>query len=630
MANKQGKISVETENIFPIIKQWLYSDQDIFIRELVSNAADAITKRQRLAAIGKLAGDLPQARIDVVLNPAQESLTISDNGIGMTAEELDKYINRIAYSGLVDFVEKYQDKEMTGGSENSIIGHFGLGFYSAFMVADRVEIQTLSAELAAEPVCWQSHEGIDYEMSTGSRKEPGTDIIIHLDNEALSRYDGQNVQAILGKYCNFMPYEIYFREINPTTEGEKEENQAPVLLNDTEPLWLKSPSEIADQEYKDFYKKSFQQFRDPLFWIHLNLDYPFRLKGILYFPADENIHGSLEGRIKIYYNQVFVADNIPEIIPDFLFLLRGHLDCPDLPLNVSRSFLQGDDYVKKLSQHIVRKVADKLVSLFKSDRQQFEKWWPAISVFVRYGMMRESKFYDRAKEVLLFETTDGSYRSLAELGEGTIEYVSEKDSLLPYVEMAKARGKEVVVMDQEIDNQFMSFLEFQSQARYRFERVDAELDTSSVTEKELSGEDRDHLGQLFRKISGNNQLKLEFRQLGQALPILLRETEEGRRMKEMREQFLKYQSDQADGQDELDKLAEMFPEETLLVINEENDLMRLLSKQTEAKQEWIGHYLWQLAQLAQGKLTGPDFTSFIDRSAELIAAEMEEDGPQGD
>ena len=640
---ERGNVSVNTENIFPIIRQWLYSDRDIFLRELVSNAADAIAKLRRLAAIGEteLAEDEAFA-IKVVFDQKNKTLSVEDNGIGMTADEIRKYINQIAFSGVMDFVEKYKDKGVEG---EGIIGHFGLGFYSAFMVSDKVRIDTLSYVPGAAAAGWASEDGMAYELGPSEHKERGTKITLELSQEGAEFLTGDKIREILDKYCSFMPYEIYYTDLvaeeeaaasrekenkrirkenekkakeaakkgEPAPEPEAEETEPlPSPVNDTAPLWLKKPSECTDDEYKEFYKKTFQDYRDPLFWIHLNMDYPFNLKGILYFPRSENVYESLEGRIKIYYNQVFVADNIKEIIPEFLFLLKGTIDCPDLPLNVSRSFLQNDHYVGRLSAHIIRKVADKLKQLFENEREDYEKYWADIGVFVKYGMMREEKFYDRVKDILIFPTVDESFQTLDELSE-SILYTPDAKQQVAYVQMARARDLTVVVMDHEIDNHFMSFVEFKN-PKVKFKRVDAELggqDTDSIHAERLT--------ELFRKVSGQEELEVKVQSLGeQALPAMIIESEESRRMQEMRSQFERM-GGSGDGMD----FASMFPLQLTLVINDDQPLVSRLSALAdlpgqEEKADLVAKQVYDLARLGHGSLTAEDMAQFLARSAELL------------
>ena len=520
MEVKKGRISVSTENIFPIIRQWLYSEQDIFIRELVSNAADAIAKLKRLRELGEAEQDGEYApKVTVTLDTEKGILSIEDNGLGMTMDEVDKYINQIAYSGIVDFVERYQEQGNAG-----IIGHFGLGFYSAFMVADRVEIESLSWQPGSQAVLWSSEEGIEFEMKQSEKSTVGTVIRLHLGDSAKETYNDIKIRQVLRAYCQFMAVPIFV--------GDDEQP-----LNNPDPLWLRPAREISADEYKTFYRETFSDYRDPLFWVHLNMDYPFRLKGILYFPQTDNVYESLEGRIKIYYNQVFVADNIKEIIPEFLFLLRGCLDCPDLPLNVSRSFLQNDEYVTKLSAHIVRKVADRLLQVCQTEREDYNTYWRDIGVFVKYGMMQDAKFFERVRPALIFPTTTDDFLTLEELGinpetdkpdpsERTEPFIAfytpDSTSFAPYIEMASRRGDHVLIMDHEIDNQFMSFLEYTLQGKIRFKRVDAELGGEAAD----GSLDQDVLSELFSEVLADiaPHVQISLQALGEdALPALIHE-----------------------------------------------------------------------------------------------------------
>ncbi|NCC48978.1 MAG: molecular chaperone HtpG [Clostridia bacterium] len=646
MNKEKGQISVNTENIFPIIRKWLYSDRDIFLRELVSNAADAIAKLERLEALGEFTRpDGDQPKISVEYDSDAGTLVIEDNGIGMTAEEIRKYINQIAFSGVMDFVEKYKDK---GAETEGIIGHFGLGFYSAFMVSDRVRIETLSFQAGAAAASWESDDGMAYEMGDCDRAARGSRITLTLSEEGREFIDGAKLREILDKYCGFMAYPIYFSDViadqKRHEQAEKDAKEAakkarkdakekgededaaeqkaladaagrpePGPINDTTPLWLKKPSECTDEEYKSFYHKAFQDYRDPLFWVHLNLDYPFRLQGILYFPKTDNLYESLEGRIKIFYNQVFVADNIKEIIPEFLFLLKGTIDCPDLPLNVSRSFLQNDAYVSKLSTHIVRKVADRLNSLFKDQREQYEKYWQDIGVFVKYGMMRDEKFYDRVKDIALFKTVDGEHKTIADLGD-TLLYTPDAKQQVAYVRMARERGLDVLVMDHDIDNHFMSFFEYKQNGK-KFKRVDAELGGEEGSSDRLEA-----VQALFRKATANDKLEVKMQRLGEkSLPAMIAESEESRRMQEMRKQFEQMKSDGDDGMD----IDSLFPLQQTLVVNEDQPLIsRLLAlAEVPGKEEQASHlarHVYDLARLGHGSLTADDMAEFLRRSTDLL------------
>jgi len=642
MIQEKGNVSVSTENIFPIIRKWLYSDRDIFLRELVSNAADAISKLRRLSDLGEFERtDADELRIRVTFDAAAGTLSVEDNGIGMTADEIKRYINQIAFSGVMDFVEKYKDK---GAETGGIIGHFGLGFYSAFMVADKVRIDTLSWQPGAEAASWESEDGMAYEMGPSDRASRGSLITITLSDEGKEFLTSEKITEILNKYCNFMPYPIYFTDV--AAEQAKAEREAKAAaekaakksdqdveeeidelgddegaadqssekpINDVAPLWLKKPADCTDEEYKAFFRNTFRDYREPLFWIHLNMDYPFNLKGILYFPKTDNAYESLEGRIKIYYNQVFVADNIKEIIPEFLFLLKGTIDCPDLPLNVSRSFLQNDAYVSKLSSHIIRKVADKLTQLFNNQREDYNKYWQDIGVFVKYGMLREEKFYDKVKDIALFKTVDNEYKVLADLGD-TLLYTPNAGQQVAYVQMAKARGLEVLVMDHELDNHFMSFIEFKNHGK-RFKRVDAELGGSDGDAQRAEA-----LGKLFREQLGKEKLEVKVQTLGaDALPAMIVESEESRRMQEMRKQFERMQGS---GDDKMD-IDSLFPLQQTLVINEDQPLVARLQALADipGREEQVSllvRQIFDLARLGHGSLSAEDMAEFLKRSSSLL------------
>ena len=620
MLEEKGNVSVTTENIFPIIRQWLYSDRDIFLRELVSNASDAIEKMRRLAGVGEasLPEDEPYA-IHVAWDRKNGILKIEDNGIGMSGEEVKKYINQIAFSGAMDFVEKYKDKSIdTAG----IIGHFGLGFYSAFMVAEFVRIDTLSWQEGTPAVYWQSPDGISYEMGDSGRMQRGSVVTLTLSADGRELLEKTDVASILHKYCAFMPYPIYLEEIGdeaaapaePVQEDKPEGGKpaAPKPVNETHPLWLKAPKDCTDEEYKAFYSSTFLDFREPLFWIHLNMDYPFNLKGILFFPRTDNIYENLEGRIKVFYNQVFVADNVKEILPDFLFLLRGCVDCPDLPLNVSRSFLQNDTYVQKLSQHIVRKVAEKLNSLFEADREKFSGFWKDIGVFVKYGVLRDEKFYDRIKDSLLFPSVGGGFRVLADLNEKTL-YTPDPKQQVIYINRAKEKGLEVAVLDHELDNHFMSFIEHKN-PKIHFLRVDSTLEGEEIPEKT---ERLALLETLFRKAAGDEKLTVRMLAMGSGdLPAMIQESEESRRMEEMRKQFRRMQSGN-------DGMEDLFPEERTLVVNTDSPaVLRLLDlagdAEAQVRAESVARHLYDMARLGHGTLDADSLAAFLARSATFM------------
>lgn len=644
MQTKSGQISVNTENIFPIIRKWLYSDQDIFLREVVSNATDAISKYKRLLEFGEARAEGEEEfRIDVIYDSAAKTLQIIDNGIGMTAEEVEKYINQIAFSGAMDFVEKYKDK----GDATGIIGHFGLGFYSVFMVSEHVTIDSLSYQEGAEAVRWQSSDGQEFSLSAGDKSSRGTCITLNFDQEAEKELTAEKLREILHKYCQFMPYPIYFSDVVgdkeaqdqreksyqtrlesyekrrkesldkgeafDESEPEKPQDFALHAINNTAPLWLKAPKDCTETEYLDFYKEAFNDYRKPLFWIHLNMDYPFRLQGILYFPQAENRYETLEGRIKLYNNQVFVADNIKEVIPEFLFLLKGVIDCPDLPLNVSRSFLQNDAYVKKLSEHIIRKVADKLTQLYKNEREAYNGYWKDISVFVKYGCLREEKFFERVKEALLFETVDGEFKTREELGE-TIYYVAEPEKQSVYIRHAKEQSRTVVILNHELDMPFIQMLEMKL-SPVKFVRIDAAVEGKAATEEDVK-----FFEQLFRAALHDENLKVEVQALDEkALPTMIKESEESRRMQEMRKQFERM-SGNGEGMD----FDSLFPIEQTLIVNSAHPLIKKLqaaeAEETEKKPVYDAmlKQLYKLAQLGHGSLQADALADYVVDSVQLL------------
>jgi len=632
---KKGTISVTTENIFPIIRKWLYSDQDIFIRELVSNGSDAIAKFKRLVDIGEAEkSDDDSYQLHVNYDSENGTIEFIDNGIGMTEEEVDKYINQIAFSGAMDFVEKYKE-ESTDAS--GIIGHFGLGFYSAFMVADKVRIDTKSFRKDAPAVSWVSEDGMDYEIAESDRTERGTTITLTLSEETKGIFDGGKIRGILNKYCSFMPFDLYYSDVVADRKREADEakkkkeaedkgeeykgyENTPSPINNTEPLWKKAPKDCTDEEYKEFYREVFHDFKEPLFWIHLNMDFPFHLQGILYFPKTNNVYETLEGRIKIYNHQVFVADNIEEVIPEFLFLLRGCLDCTDLPLNVSRSALQQDEYVKKLSSHIITKVSAKLNDVFKNDRKAFEGYWSDISIFVKYGMMKDEKFYEKVKDICLFKSVDGEFFTIEELtkakGKDTIRYTKAPDQQAAYISMAKEKGFDVVVLNEELDNNFISFLEYK-QHDVKFKRVDAELEGEAASEDEVKA-----LSELFKTATGDDKLEVSAVALGaDQLPAFIRETEEARRMAEMRKQFESMRTGKED--DPYKDLDSMFPIKKDLVLNTDHPLvLRLRGMASVAddkeKLDALCVHLYDQARLAHGSLDSEGLKRFLKYNSELL------------
>lgn len=619
MTNQQGNISIHAQNIMPIIKRWLYSDKDIFIREMVSNGCDAITKEKMLHP-----GQEEDWRVTVTLDAEKGELTFSDNGIGMTAEEVEKYINQVAFSGAEEFLKNYEGDEKGG-----IIGHFGLGFYSAFMVADRVTIETLSAAERATSVKWTSEDGMAFTMEDGSRTQRGTDVILHISEEEKEFLQEYRVREVLRRYCGFMATPVYFdvvKKEEPANEGqegeaaaENKEPKGPELINATPALWLKAPKDCTDEEYKKFYRDVFHTFDDPLFYVHLNVDYPFNLKGILYFPKLTNDFGTREGEIKLFSGQVFVADNIKEVIPEFLMLLKGVIDCPDLPLNVSRSFLQNDGYVKKLSAYITRKVADKLTGLFNTERDNYQKYWDDIHPFVKYGCMRDGKFFDQVKDTLLYKTTKGEYLTLSEylsknegkLGGKKVIYTNDPTRQSASVAMYDAEGVDVVVMDALIDLNFLSFMEYSAGVEgLTFARVDADSQTfqkeMTEDEKKQSEEDEKKLADVFHKATGKEELAVKLASLkDESLPAMLTQEEQGRRFSEMSRIY---------GQDF------KLPETHTLVLNAANPVVKsLLSGDTdEDTQGLIAAQLYDLARMSTRPLEKGEVTAFLSRSNKLL------------
>ncbi len=619
MTSQQGNISIHAQNIMPIIKRWLYSDKDIFIREMVSNGCDAITKQKMLSP-----GAEEDWRVTVTLDAEKGELTFSDNGIGMTAEEVEKYINQVAFSGAEEFLKNYEGDEKGG-----IIGHFGLGFYSAFMVADRVTIETLSGKEGASPVRWTSEDGMAFTMEDGSRTQRGTDVILHISEEEKEFLEEYRVREVLKRYCGFMATPVYFdvvKKEEPAKEGqegekaaENKEPKGPELINDTPALWLKAPKDCTDEEYKKFYRDVFHTFDDPLFYVHLNVDYPFNLKGILYFPKLTNDFGTREGEIKLFSGQVFVADNIKEVIPEFLMLLKGVIDCPDLPLNVSRSFLQNDGYVKKLSAYITRKVADKLTGLFNSERDNYQKYWDDIHPFVKYGCMRDAKFFDQVKDTLLYKTTKGEYLTLQEylsknegkLGGKKVIYTNDPTRQSASVAMYDAEGIDVVVMDALIDLNFLSFMEYSSGVEgLTFARVDADSQTfqkeMTEDEKKQSEEDEKKLADVLHKATGKEDLTVKLASLkDESLPAMLTQEEQGRRFSEMSRIY---------GQNF------KLPETHTLVLNVANPVVKSLisGEADEETRGLIAAQLYDLARMSTRPLEKEEVTTFLSRSNKLL------------
>ncbi len=626
MPRESGSISIQTENIFPIIKKWLYSEKDIFIREMVSNANDAIIKLKKLISIGEAEIDANEKfHIKVIINKDDKTIKIVDNGIGMTDEEVKKYINQIAFSGAVDFLEKYKDKT---DESSQIIGHFGLGFYSAFMVSEKVTIDTLSWQDGAVAVKWTSTGGQEFEMDDSDHSERGTVVTLYLAEDSLEYLDYYKMKEILEKYCSFLPIELYLEDaskeaVEKKKEAEKDEKvEEPKPLNDTHPLWLKSPRDCTDEEYKEFYQKVFHDFKEPLFWIHLNMDYPFNLKGILYFPKLKHEYETIEGQIKLYYNQVFVADNIKEVIPEFLMLLKGVIDCPDLPLNVSRSFLQNDGYVSKISSHITKKVADKLTSLFENDRESYNKYWDDINPFVKYGCIREPKFYDRVKDAIVYKTTGGEYVTLKDYREKTgdtnkdrVFYVTDEKQQAQYIKMFKEHGIEAVVMNTMIDNHFMQFMETK-ETSVKFTRVDSDIsdimkDSENKDDNEkITGE----LEKIFRQAIGNEKLKVQVEALkSTSIPGMILLSEHSRRFQELSRMYGFAGPDAAN----------MFEQEQILVLNSKNTLIKAILKLSENEErrsdmELICQHVYDIAILSHKQLEPAAMSKFIERNNVLL------------
>ncbi len=601
---KKGGITVETAHIFPVIKKWLYSEKDIFLREIVSNACDAVTKLRRLSSLGQYDGGDENYRVNVILDKDAKTLTVSDNGIGMTAEELDRYICQIALSGALEFVEKYEGDN----KNNGIIGHFGLGFYSSFMVSERVEVITKSYT-NSPAVYWNCNTDGEYETTLGERTSHGTTVVMHICDEEIAYLEKDKIEEILEKYCAFMPVDIYF---SAGDETEKEDEISPI--NDTTPLWLKNPSDCTEEEYKEFYHKVFHDYREPLFWIHVNADYPLNFRGILYFPRIANEFESIEGQVKLYYNQVFVADNIKEVIPEYLLMLKGVLDCPELPLNVSRSYLQNNTYVSKVSAHIVKKVADKLNSLCNISREEYQKVWNDIRTFVEYACMRDRKFYDRTKDSLLLELTDGSFVTTTEYleeakekHENTIYYTSDKAAQAQYIAIFSQENIRIAIFEKPLDAQFLSTLEmYDSTVKYL--RIDANI--ASALKQEGDTNTKEELVALFQKASGNENLKVEFACLKDAsVPALITISEESRRMEEMLKLY---------AMNGMNFSMNSYPQEVTLTLNLASPLISKLENATGGKQEIMAAYLYGLAQLSQKKLSAQELQKFLSDSYTVL------------
>ena len=619
--NQKGDISVQTAHIFPIIKKWLYSEKDIFLRELVSNAADAVTKHRRLVSLGQIEEDDTPYRITVQTDKVAKTLTIQDNGIGMTAEELLKYLGNIALSGAMEFIKTYEG-ESEEAQKNGIIGHFGLGFYSAFMVADTVEVETKSFT-DAPALRWVCSAEGSYEVFPSERQTRGTSVTLHLTDEELTYAEESTILDLLDKYCSFMPTEIYYESADTDEEEQTEtpdtpaEDTTPSPINEVFPLWQKAPSECTPEEYKAFYRKVFRDYRDPLFWIHINADYPLNFKGILFFPQINHQYESVEGQVKLYYNQVFVADNIKEVIPEYLLMLKGVLDCPQLPLNVSRSYLQNNTYVSKVAAHIVKKVADKLCSLCENERETYATVWDSIRPFVEYACMRDRKFYDRAKDAILLRLTSGEAVTIPEYLEKAAEghanvvyYTTDKEQQAQYITLFEAQGIQVAVMAQVIDTQFAQMLEsYDPDVKYR--RIDADLadalaqDTEDVQENQA-------LTTLFREVAGDEEMEISYRTLKDAtIPTMLTLSEEARRMEEMMRMYAM----QSGGE------MPSFPLSYTLVVNSASPLVARLSELTTTdadKARIMAGQMYRLATLAQRKLSAEELNTFLSESFALL------------
>lgn len=617
MTNQKGSISIHTENIFPIIKKWLYSDKDIFIRELISNGCDAVNKYKKLISLGEAKGNADENyKIKVSIDKENSALIFEDNGIGMTAEEVEKYINQVAFSGAEDFFNTYKDKM---NEENDIIGHFGLGFYSSFMVSKKVQIDTLSYKENATPVRWVSEDGLEFELTQSDNRETrGTTITLFLADDSKEFLEEYTVRNIIDKYCSFLPVDIYLETIK-TEETKEDEVVDTTPINDTNPLWLKAPKDCTDEEYKEFYRKVFKTFDEPLFWIHLNVDYPFNLKGILYFPKLKNEFELIEGKVKLYNNQVFVADNIKEVIPEFLLLLKGVIDCPDLPLNVSRSFLQNDRDVSKISKHIVKKVADKLKSLYKNERENYEKFWDDIQVFIKFGCLKDESFYDKVKDSILFKTINSQYITLndylencKEKHENKVFYVSNEEQQSQYIKLFKDYGLDAVILGSTIDNHFISMIEFKNQGVH-FNRIDADLSDILKDNNEDNKEIKTDIENLFKDVIGDRINNYSVESLkSEDTPAIILISEQSRRMSEMRSQFA--------GMD----FGMSFEEEKTLVINNNSSIVKKLVslKDDESKKEQISlicNQIVDIALLSNKELDSKQLDEFIKRNNQLMS-----------
>lgn len=649
---KNGNLSINSENIFPVIKKWLYSDHDIFVRELISNSCDAVTKLKKLSLMGEFDEPDEPYRIDVTTSANDKTITFTDNGIGMTEEEVEKYINQIAFSGAEAFLEQYKDK----ATEEQIIGHFGLGFYSAFMVADKVTIETKSYKDGEDAVYWECEDGLEYSMKKCIKADRGTTITLYLNEDSYEFANEYRIKEVIDKYCSFMPVEIYYtnadepqedpkdatvdvdaKEVSDTADNaedstdskgpdaddiktEEKKPEAPKPLNTTTPLWAKHPNDCTDEEYKEFYRKVFHDYKEPLFWIHLNMDYPFNLKGILYFPKINTQYDNLEGTIKLYNNQVFVADNIKEVIPEFLMLLKGCIDCPDLPLNVSRSALQNDGFVKKISDYITKKVADKLSGMYKTHREDYEKYWDDINPFIKFGCLKDLKFLDKMKDFCIYKNLDGKYITLPEYLEAGKEkyenkvfYVTDEQAQSQYINMFKAEGMDALIMTQTIDSPFITLLE-QKNENVHFYRIDAELSDNFVGEElseETAKEYKDKLTATFEKALDMKNLNVKVESLkDENTSSILTQPEETRRMQEMMKMY---------GMAGMDPSMFGQGEGETLILNSNNKLVKyVLDNPDSDNTATICCQLYDLAVLANRPLSAEAMTKFIARSNEIL------------
>lgn len=610
---REGQIKVDSENLFPIIKKWLYSDKDIFLREIVANGCDAIKKYQSLCSIGEAENDDVKPRIDVILDKDEKTLTVKDNGLGMTDEEVEKYITQIAFSGAKDFIEKYSDKT---DAEGGIIGHFGLGFYSAYMVSDIVEINTLSYQKDAQAVHWSSDGTNTYEITDSDKSDRGTEIIMHFSEDGMEFCDSFKLRSVLKKYCHFMPYEIFFTCVQDVKDNEnKEENDGETPeekpINITNPLWLKAPKDCTTEEYEDFYREVFPDINLPLFWIHLNVDYPFNLKGILYFPKQTDKLQVMPGEIKLFSNQVYIADNIKEVVPEFLMLLKGVIDCPDLPLNVSRSFLQNDGEVAKISKHITKKVADKLVSVFKNERKDYESYWDDISPFIKFGCIKDDKFYERMRDIILYKTINDEFKTFSELpktSDNKVYYVSSTDVQAQYIKIFKDNGLDAIILEHNIDTHYVTYLEYKEQD-IKFVRIDSEVDEAlkSDTDNSTDEADSEKIIEIFKNALGIDKLEIKTQSLKTAdTPAIITINEYQRRLNDMNKLYgdiFGANNDKA--------------QETL-IINTANSIVAKLPEFDEEKQHLICRHIYDLAVISQRRLTAAELEGFISRSVEVM------------